>query len=85
MTLGHLNRHILKSFEKIFQNFAERHQIDVRRGMPSFSSIPVTPRMLFKNNRGGGAAPTPPGGRGLANTELKQQNMSLGKNYLING
>ena len=47
-------------FEKIFQNFAERRQIDVRRGMPSFASIPVTPRMLFKKNRGGVGSDPPP-------------------------
>ena len=42
-----------KKIENIFQNLAERRQIDVRRGMPSFASIPVTPRTLFTKNRGG--------------------------------
>ena len=38
-------------------------QIDVRKGMPSFASIPVTIRTLFKTNRpgdGGGSGPTLP-------------------------
>ena len=63
--LGHLNLDISKKFLGFFfPNFAGRHQIDVRRGMPSFASISVTPRTLFKK-RGGGRSDTHPGSRGL--------------------
>ena len=56
MTLGHLNRIgiIQKVFEKIFQNFVNERQIDVRKAVPSFASIPVTVRTVFKKKRGGG-------------------------------
>ena len=67
MKLGHLNRHISKSFWEKLQNFAERRQIYIRRGMPSLAPIPVTPRTLFKKNRGGVGSDPPPllGRRGL--------------------
>ena len=55
---------IQKEFEDIFQKFVQGRQIDVRKGMPSFASIPVTIRTLFKTNRPGdgegvGSDPSP--------------------------
>ena len=49
-------------FQKVFDIFliAERRQMDVRRGIPSFASISVTPRTLFKKNRGGVGSGPPP-------------------------
>ena len=53
--LGSLKSVYLKKFLIIFfsQKFAERRQIDARRGMPSFALILVMPRTLFTKNRGG--------------------------------
>ena len=54
---SHLNRHISKRFWEKSAKFCKRRQIDIRRSMPSFASISVTPRTLFKKNRWGRIRP----------------------------
>ena len=66
--LGSLKSAFFKKVsEKILQKFAERRQIDLRRGMPSFALIPVAPRTLFKKNRRGVGSDPPPPGRSRVN------------------
>ena len=60
MTCSLKSAYFEKFLRIFFFKFAEGRQIDERRGMPSFASIPVTPRTLFKKNRRGRIRPPPP-------------------------